>query len=494
MTTIIGSIATNDMNLTKRCCGLFVLLLLLHSQNLNQCKAVAAAIFGPSYGDRLALVPVTAANQFSLLNSGVVDMLASHVLFTMENMVSEVRRGFEGGGGALVCASVGASACISEQFTFSLDHFSTDTSREPHTLCQPHTITFPPVLSFPPQPTTGKPYALSIPYLHDFLGMGGLPSAIDCAARRDTNSTGCANTKICVVQSTMDEEVLMELFPTEALVLTPTLADLYANFAGSACDVIAGGQFEIGERTVRRNGYNGTYLLSTEQLAKHPYTLVTRSIDPVWSDFVNWVLRSLMQAEESSITQSFASLTVGSTDVFGVEFSDMFKEAITAVGNYGELYMRHLGSILPQQDINLINDGNRPLLYSYPFGNVSPSNRAVPDSPTLRRLQEQNEFGLPLRCGVTKFGGFADLNTTTQEWSGLDVDVCRAISAALFDGKVDVEFVELMGSTRWNALASESVDIVTAKTTLTFDRDAGIGLSFTQTTYYDGMSYGGVPP
>ena len=109
------------MNLTKRYCGLFVLL--LYSQNLNQCKAVAAAIFGPSYGNRLSLVPVTADNQFSLLNSGVVDMLASHVLFTMENMVSEVRRGFEGGGGAFVCASVGASACISEQFTFSLDHF-----------------------------------------------------------------------------------------------------------------------------------------------------------------------------------------------------------------------------------------------------------------------------------------------------------------------------------------------------------------------------------
>ena len=101
MTTIIGGIARNEMNLTKRYCGLFVLL--LYSQNLNQCTAVAAAIFGPSYGNRLSLVPVTADNQFSLLNSGVVDMLASHVLFTMENMVSEVRRGFEGGGSVCVC-------------------------------------------------------------------------------------------------------------------------------------------------------------------------------------------------------------------------------------------------------------------------------------------------------------------------------------------------------------------------------------------------------
>ena len=324
--------------------------------------------------------------------------------------------------------------------------------------------------------------------------MGGLPSAIDCAARRDTNSTGCANTKICVVQSTMDEEVLMELFPTEALVLTPTLADLYANFAGSACDVIAGGQFEIGERTVRRNGYNGTYLLSTEQLAKRPYTLVTRSIDPVWSDFVNWVLRSLMQAEESSITQSFASLIVGSTDVFGVEFSDMFKNAITVVGNYGELYLRHLGSILPRQDINLINDGNRPLIYSHPFGNVSPSNRAVPDSPTLRQLRELNQFGLPLRCGVTKSVGFAELNTTTQEWSGLDIDFCRAISVALFDGKVDVQFVELSSSERWQSLQTFGVHVLNRKTTLTFERNAGIGVSFAQPMYYDGMSYGGVPP
>ena len=469
------------------------MLLLLYSQNLNQCTAVAAAIFGPSYGNRLSLVPVTAANQFSLLNSGVVDLLASHVLFTMENMVSEVRQGFEGGG-AFVYASVGASACISEQFVFSLDHFSNDTSKEPHTLCQLHTITFSPVVPFSQQPTTGKPYALSIPYLHDFLGMGGLPSAIDCAARRDTNSTGCANTTICVVQSTMDEEVLMELFPTEALVLTPTLADLYANFAGSACDVIAGGQFEIGERTVRRNGYNGTYLLSTEQLSKHPYTLVTRSIDPVWSDFVNWVLRSLMQAEESSITQSFASLIDGSTDVFGVQFSDMFKNAITVVGNYGELYLRHLGSILPRQDINLINDGNRPLIYSHPFGNASPSNRAVPDSLTLRQLRQLNQIGLPLRCGVTKSVGFAELNTTTQEWSGLDIDFCRAISVALFDGKVDVQFVELSGSERWQSLQTFGVHVLNRKTTLTFERDAGIGVSFAQPTYYDGLSYGGIPP
>ena len=94
-----------------------------------------------------------------------------------------------------------------------------------------------------------------------------------------------------------------------------------------------------------------------------------------------------------------------------------------------------------------------------------------------------------LICGVnTSLAGFS-IPDSQGEWTGLDVDVCRAIAAALFGDAEAVSFVPLSAQQRFTALQSGEVDILSRNTTWTLTRDASLGLSFTGVTYYDGQGF-----
>jgi general L-amino acid transport system substrate-binding protein len=92
-------------------------------------------------------------------------------------------------------------------------------------------------------------------------------------------------------------------------------------------------------------------------------------------------------------------------------------------------------------------------------------------------------------CGVnTGLAGFSEANSQGN-WTGLDVDICRAIAAAgLGDGN-KVKFVPLNAQQRFTALQSGEVDILSRNTTWTLTRDASLGMFFTGTTYYDGQGF-----
>ncbi len=93
-----------------------------------------------------------------------------------------------------------------------------------------------------------------------------------------------------------------------------------------------------------------------------------------------------------------------------------------------------------------------------------------------------------LICGVnTGLLGFA-LEEDGQ-WKGLDVDFCRAVSAAIFGTPDKVEFKPLGGPQRFTALTSGEVDILSRNTTWTMTRDATLGVSFVGVTYYDGQGF-----
>ena len=275
----------------------------------------------------------------------------------------------------------------------------------------------------------------------------------------------------------------------------PTLTAYYGAFTDGICNVLAGGQFEISERVVRTNGYTGNYTIGTTVLSKEPLALTTRDDDPTWSDFVNWVLLSLMFAEEKQITQTGA-FALRTTNAFGPQFSGMFVNAVSAVGNFGEMYARHLETLLPRQPINMINEGNSALIYAHPFGDASTLGRATPSDSTLELIRRRGW----LRCGVRRLVGFAEFDTLTQEWSGLDVDFCRAISAAIFNGRFNnIDFIEVSATERFVSLNTFVVDVLCRTTTATFERDVlipsvGTGFSFSQTTLYDGLAFGGIPP
>ena len=94
-----------------------------------------------------------------------------------------------------------------------------------------------------------------------------------------------------------------------------------------------------------------------------------------------------------------------------------------------------------------------------------------------------------VQCGVnTALAGFSAPDDK-GEWTGLDVDFCRAVAAAIFGDGTKVKFTPLSAKDRFTALQSGEVDILSRNTTWTLTRDASLGLHFTGTTYYDGQGF-----
>jgi len=94
-----------------------------------------------------------------------------------------------------------------------------------------------------------------------------------------------------------------------------------------------------------------------------------------------------------------------------------------------------------------------------------------------------------LVCGVnTGLAGFSAADSQGN-WSGLDVDVCKAIAAAMLGDASKVKYVPLNAQQRFTALQSGEIDILSRNTTWTLTRDASLGMHFTGTTYYDGQGF-----
>jgi len=104
---------------------------------------------------------------------------------------------------------------------------------------------------------------------------------------------------------------------------------------------------------------------------------------------------------------------------------------------------------------------------------------------TLDEIRQRGE----LVCGVnTGLAGFSQADSKGH-WSGLDVDVCRAIAAAVLKDPNKVRWVPLTAQQRFTPLQSGEIDILSRNTTWTETRDASLGLSFTGVDYYDGQGF-----
>jgi general L-amino acid transport system substrate-binding protein len=92
-------------------------------------------------------------------------------------------------------------------------------------------------------------------------------------------------------------------------------------------------------------------------------------------------------------------------------------------------------------------------------------------------------------CGVnTGLAGFSQADSNGN-WTGLDVDVCRAIAAAVLGDPKKVKWVPLNAQQRFSALQSREIDVLSRNTTWTLTRDASLGMHFAATTYYDGQGF-----
>ncbi len=109
----------------------------------------------------------------------------------------------------------------------------------------------------------------------------------------------------------------------------------------------------------------------------------------------------------------------------------------------------------------------------------------VSAGPTLAAVQERGF----IKCGVnTGLLGFSAIDQK-GEWSGLDVDFCRAFAAAVLGDSNAVELIPLGTKVRFTALQQNEVDILSRNTTWTFKRETSLGLDFTEVTYYDGQGF-----
>ncbi|MCG6203642.1 amino acid ABC transporter substrate-binding protein [Rhodopseudomonas sp. HC1] len=107
------------------------------------------------------------------------------------------------------------------------------------------------------------------------------------------------------------------------------------------------------------------------------------------------------------------------------------------------------------------------------------------DAQTLKTVKDR---GL-LSCGVSQgLPGFSSPDDKGN-WTGLDVDLCRAVAAAVFDDPTKVKFVPLSAKDRFTALQSGEIDVLSRNTTWTLSRDTSLGVNFVGVSYYDGQGF-----
>jgi general L-amino acid transport system substrate-binding protein len=94
-----------------------------------------------------------------------------------------------------------------------------------------------------------------------------------------------------------------------------------------------------------------------------------------------------------------------------------------------------------------------------------------------------------VQCGVnTGLAGFSQPDSKGA-WKGIDVDVCRAVAAAVLGDANKVRYTPLTAQQRFTALQSGEVDILSRNTTWTITRDTSLGLNFVGVNYYDGQGF-----
>jgi general L-amino acid transport system substrate-binding protein len=124
-------------------------------------------------------------------------------------------------------------------------------------------------------------------------------------------------------------------------------------------------------------------------------------------------------------------------------------------------------------------------LLSYAFGAAVGMIAASASAATLDDVKAKGF----IQCGVNpSLIGFSAPDEQNN-WTGLDVDFCRAVAAAVFNDPQKVKYTPLTAKDRFAALASGEIDILSRNTTWTMSRDTSLGLKFAGVTYYDGQGF-----
>jgi general L-amino acid transport system substrate-binding protein len=120
-----------------------------------------------------------------------------------------------------------------------------------------------------------------------------------------------------------------------------------------------------------------------------------------------------------------------------------------------------------------------------PAAQVQGERESATPTPTLDRVRRMGF----VQCGVsTGIAGFSALDAQGH-WRGLDVDVCRAVAAAVLGDEAKVRFTPLTAAQRFTALQTGEIDLLSRVTTITFQRDVQLGIEFPAVNWYDGTGF-----
>ena len=301
------------------------------------------------------------------------------------------------------------------------------------------------------------PMDFTIPYFYSGLVFYGLPEFVDCADRGDTLIGICRSLKVCVEPSTVQydfvERQLGGSDRFDDIVGGATGANQLGDLIKGTCNVVAGGpltvlaDIDIGVNISK-------FVFSNQFYDRDPLAVTTRSVSessgkteesPVlFGDMVNWILKALVVADAMNITSSNAD-DFPTTSVFGANYSNIFRDAIAAVGNYGDVYNRAYGTKIPRNPngVNGIHttSSHGGLLYPKPFGKIDIDIEAEGiDNSELEPISGSTMDGIKqrgtLHCGIITgdhhHPGLVEWNETVNDWMGMDVDFCYGIASAMF--------------------------------------------------------------
>jgi len=254
--------------------------------DVDICRAFSAAIFGEP--DKVKYVPLTAQQRFTALQSGEVDVLSNNTTWTLQR---DTQLGFN----------------------------------------------FGPVVFYDGQ---------------GFL----VPKKLNVKSAKDLNGA-----TICVQPGTTTELNLADYFRGNKMDFKPVVIEkideVYAAFFSGRCDVMTGDSSALAAQRIGRAPNPEDYVLLPERISKEPLAPVVRHGDEEWHDIVDWVVYALMEAEEKGITQKNVDemaksdapdikRMLGATPGMGKALNLDEKwayNAIKLVGNYGEIFDKHLG-------------------------------------------------------------------------------------------------------------------------------------------------------
>ncbi|MEM6400848.1 MAG: transporter substrate-binding domain-containing protein, partial [Cyanobacteria bacterium P01_D01_bin.116] len=309
---------------------------------------------------------------------------------------------------------------------------------------------------------------------------------------------------------------LQDLLNPEGIEFTPklfgSLDELFAAYDNQEIDGISTDHYLIAEHLKRQNDFENHHFFDVE-FSREPIALALPENDSQWADIVRWVNYVPIQAEEFGISsQNIDQIIAANTDdnpnndsapeirrFLGLEEeigaalglpNNFAVNIIKQIGNYGEIFQRHFDDLerdapkepLRERNFTWIDGG---LLYSPPFSGKSIESNLI-ENDNRNLLKDVLERGY-LKIGLPNNNpGFA-IQKENGEFDGFDVDLGKAIAAALFGDASKLEIKLQSFNDSFANTANGIVDVSAMSITHNIVRDASLGIDFSPTYLYTGQ-------